>query len=126
MKLSVIVLATFFFIVGILMVYGIAKKKLSKWYMILVVFLIICIIISFIKNDYTVYLTANGLGLIPLVEKLKSNSDSNKENNWRKTEYIIDAIPYNEYGKLTGKILSLVIYVLFCYNDLGCRYRYRK
>lgn len=81
MKLSVIVLATFFFIVGILMVYGIAKKKLSKWYMILVVFLIICIIISFIKNDYTVYLTANGLGLIPLVEKLKSNSDSNKENN---------------------------------------------
>lgn len=25
----------------------------------------------------------------------------------QKTEYIIDAIPYNEYGKLTGKILSI-------------------
>lgn len=81
MKLSVIVLAIFFFIVGILMVYGIVKKKLSKWYMILVVFLNICIIISFIKNDYMIYLFANILGLLPLVEKLKSNSDSNKENN---------------------------------------------
>ena len=25
----------------------------------------------------------------------------------QKTEYIIDAIPYNEYGKLTGEILSI-------------------
>ena len=81
MKISVIVLALFFIIVGILMVYGIVRKRLSKWYMMLVVFLNICIIISLIKNDYTIYLFANVLGLVPFIEKLRFKApDSDKDN----------------------------------------------
>ena len=82
MKTGVIVLAIIFIIIGFLIVYGIKRKKLSKWYIILVVFLNICIIVSFIKNDYMVYLFANILGLVPLVEKLKSkDTTSNDDDN---------------------------------------------
>lgn len=50
--------------------------------------------------------------IIPSGSELKvtlyiPESDIAKVEVGQKTEYIIDAIPYNEYGKLTGEILSI-------------------
>lgn len=50
--------------------------------------------------------------IIPSDSELKvtlyiPESDIAKVEIGQKTEYIIDAIPYNEYGKLTGEILSI-------------------